>query len=103
MFTLVMVRELLALLLHEHVPPLGRVLARVRGEGARRGGGRPARARRAHPHAGAHAHAGAHEARLVLRRRRPHLLLLRAQHLLLLLLQRFGLLLARYARRCDAW
>lgn len=82
------------LLLHEHVAPLGRVLAVVR-EGARRGrgrGGPPAqrrgRARR--------------EARLVLRRRRAHLLLLGPQHLLLLLLQHLRLLLSRYPSCSDA-
>lgn len=90
-------RELLArggLLLHDDVSPLGRVGPRVQ-VGARRGRGLAARPR--HAAQRAHARAGAREARLVLRRRRTHLLLLRAQHLLLLLLKHLGLLLARYA------
>lgn len=84
---MVVVRELLArgLLLREHVAPVGRVGVRVRREGARRGRGaaRPG------------------EPRLVLGRRRTHLLVLRAQHLLLLLLEHFRLLFPRYTCRCD--
>lgn len=93
--TLMMVRELLSglllLLLHEHMSPLGRVLTRVLREGARRGTGRAPRP---------HAPHGPYKPRLVLRRGRPHLLLLlllRSKHLLLLLLQHFSLLLSRYA------
>lgn len=88
-----MVRELVpggGLLLHQNVAPLGRVLACVRWEGARSRG----RTSGAYAHS-AHVHAGPRKARLVLRRRWPHLLL-SSQHVLLLLLQHFRLLLARY-------
>lgn len=89
-----MMRELLpgGLLLYEHVPPVGRVLPGVGREGPRRGRGA----------AGGGA-GGSREPRFVLRRRRPHLLLLSPQHLLLLLLKHLGLLLARYSGRCYAY
>lgn len=102
--SLVMMRELLpggGLLLHEYVAPLGRVLARVVGERPRLRGRGPTHAHRALRRAPAGTHAGAHEPRLVLGRRGPHLLLLRAQHLLLLLLQHLRLLLPRYTRCCH--
>lgn len=99
-------RELMSgcLLLHEHVPPLGRVGARVgrepgqarAGAGARAGRGRAARA----PHGPRGGRPG--EPRLVIGRRRTHLLMLRAQHLLLLLLQHFRVVLARHACRRDS-
>lgn len=90
-----MMRKLVSgggLLLNEDMSPLRGVLARMRREGSRSRG----RTTRTNSHAD-HAYPGTREARLVLGRRRPHLLL-GPQHMLLLLLQHLRLLLARYPR-----
>lgn len=82
----------LLLLLHQHLPPVGRIRSRVGREPRdTRRRGPPRYPRLADPSPGAH-HAGK-PSFVVLGRRRPRLL--SAQHLLLLLLQHLGLLFAR--------